>query len=323
MNVLVLGGSGYVGYHLIKLLKRYGHRISAIDIAQIPGLLDQGIAYYNGDIGDMQLICDVLRKEHAELVIHAAGFSRIDESVAIPAKYYLNNVIGNIFMLNTMLEHNVKKIIYISSASVFGEQDKLPITEHSHKNPINPLGYTQLFFEEMLESFRLTHGISYAIMRASNLAGLSDGEHKHFIENLGVGLISSIIECAIGKREKIDIYGTTYPTIDGTASRDYLHIDDFCEACLNVMQHLEVRHEKQIFNVGLGKAVSVKEVLTCAEAITGKQIATEDFPGREGDADRSYFDTFKTRTTLDWRPKYESLKDIILSIWKNFELSKQ
>ncbi|MDR2436089.1 MAG: UDP-glucose 4-epimerase GalE [Puniceicoccales bacterium] len=321
MNILVIGGSGYVGYHLIKALKPYGHRISAVDLVQVPSLLDASISFYRGDYGDMQFMHDVLRKERIELAIHAAGFSRTDEAVSVPMKYYSNNVIGNVFLLNMLLGSNVKKIIYVSSAAVFGEQDKLPISDNSSKNPINPLGYSQLLFEEMLESLRIAHGISYAIMRAPNLSGLSDGEHKHFVENLGVGLIASIVECALGKRKKIDIYGTSYPTIDGTASRDYLHVDDFCEACLRVMPHLEVRREKQIFNVGLGKAISVKEVVECAQGVTGKTIAVEDFPEREGDAARIYFDSFRTRTALDWRPKYETLKDIIFSIWKNFKLS--
>ncbi|MDR1255939.1 MAG: NAD-dependent epimerase/dehydratase family protein [Puniceicoccales bacterium] len=323
MNILVIGGSGYVGYHLVKALKSCGHRISVVDTVQVPSLLDYTISFYKGDSGNIGLMGDVLRKEHIEMVVCAGGFSRIDEAVATPMKYYSNNVVGGIFLLNTLLDHNVKKIIYISSASVFGAQDKLPITDYTTKAPINPLGYSQLFFEGMLESYRLTHGISYAIMRASNLAGLSTSEHKHFIENLGVGLIPSIIEFALGKREKIDIYGTSYPTIDGTASRDYLHVDDFCDACLRVMPHLEVRREKQIFNVGLGKAISVKEVIGCAQEIIGKTIEIEDFPEREGDADRLYFDAFRTRTTLDWRPKYETLKDIILSIWKNFELNAE
>ncbi|MDR3274230.1 MAG: UDP-glucose 4-epimerase GalE [Puniceicoccales bacterium] len=321
MNILVIGGSGYVGYHLVKALKSCGHRISVIDIVQVPSLLDYSISFYKGDAGDMRLVHDALNKEHVEMVVHAGGLSRADEAVAMPMRYYSNNVVGNIFLLNALLENNVKKIIYVSSAAVFGMQDKLPITDLSNRAPINPLGYSQLFFEEMLESFRITHGISYAVMRAPNLAGLSNGEHKHFVENLGVGLIPSIIECALGKCEKVDIYGTSYPTIDGTAARDYLHVDDFCDACVNVMPHLEVRREKQVFNVGLGKAISVKEVIQCAQEVIGKTIVTEDFPEREGDADRTYFDSFRTRTALDWRPKYETLKDIIFSIWKNFELS--
>jgi UDP-glucose 4-epimerase len=321
MNVLVLGGSGYVGYHLIKALKRSGYRVSAVDLVQVPTLLDQSVAYYKGDFGDMKFMHDVLRNESVELLIQAAGFSRIDESIAMPMKYYTNNVVANVFLLNMLLDHNVKKIIHVSSAAVFGQQDKLPITDHSIGMPISPLGHAQLLFEEMLESFRLTHGISYAVMRASNLTGLSDSEHEHFVGNLGVGLIPSIVECALGKREKVGIYGTSYPTIDGTASRDYLHIDDFCEACLNVIPHLEVRRERQVFNVGFGKAFSVREVIGCAEEVIGKRIDTEEFPGREGDADRVYFDIFGTCTSLDWRPKYTSLKDIIFSIWENFELS--
>ncbi len=321
MNILVVGGNGYVGRHLATLLKKYGHRISIVDKRTVRELPTIGYSTHIGDFGDIKFMNDVLKKEHVELVVLAGGFSRVDESVAMPMAYYSNNVIGNIFLMNILLENGVKKFIYVSSSAVFGEQDKLPVTKFSIRNPLSPLGHSQVFFESMLESFRLTYGISYAIMRAPNLAGLSENEEKYFIENLGVGLIPEIMQYALGKRDKVDIYGTSYGTIDGTASRDYLHVDDFCEACLNVMPHLEVRKEKQIFNLGLGRLYSVREVLACSEEIIGRTIITEDFPEREGDPSRIYCDTFSARTTLNWVPKYEALKDIINSVWEKIKLS--
>lgn len=323
MNILIIGGAGYIGYHLVNAIKKYGHRLSIVDKREDFGLFKGSASVHCGDFGDIRFMHNVLRKEHIELVVHAGGLSRVDESVALPMLYYSNNVVGNIFLMNALVEHNVKKIIYISSAAVFGEQEKLPITDYSFKCPISPLGHSQVLFESVLESFRVTHGISYAIMRAPNLVGLSEVENKYFTENLGAGLISLIIEYALGKRDIVNIYGTSYATIDGTATRDYLHVDDFCEACLKVMPHLEVRREKQIFNVGLGRAHSVREVIACAEEIIGKKIEISEFPEREGDPSRVYFDVFRTRTQLDWRPKYETLKDIIHSIWKNFELSQR
>lgn len=323
MNILVIGGNGYVGRHLAASIKKYGHRVSIVDKQDVRELPKTGYSIHIGDFGDMRFMRDVLRKEHAELVIHAGGLSRVDESVAMPMSYYTNNVVGNVFLMNTLLSHNIKKFVYVSSAAVFGEQDKLPVTKFSLRNPISPLGHSQMLFESMLESFRLTHGISYAVMRASNLAGLSEKEDQYFISNLGVGLIPSIMEYALGKREQVDIYGTAYGTIDGTSARDYLHVDDFCEACVNVLPNLEVRREKQIFNVGLGKAYSVKEVLACAEEVIGKSIAVKEFPDREGDPSRVYFDVFPAHITLDWRPQYESLKEILTSIWEKIKLSNE
>lgn len=323
MNILIIGGNGYVGRHLAVCVKKYGHRVSIVDNREVRELPRSGYSIHVGDFGDIRFVDDVLRKEHVELVIHAGGLSRIDESVAVPMAYYSNNVVGNVFLMNALLSNNVKKFVYISSAAVFGEQDKLPITKFAQHNPISPLGYSQVFFESMLESFRLTHGISYAVMRAPNLAGLSEKEEQYFIENLGIGLIPAIMEYGLGKRDHVDIYGTSYGTIDGTGMRDYLHIGDFCEACMSVLPHLEVRRERQVFNVGLGKGYSVKEVLACAEEIIGKSIATEAFPEREGDPARAYYDAFPVRTALDWRPKYESLKDIINSIWEKIKLSNE
>ncbi len=323
MNILIIGGNGYVGRHLAVKLKKYGHRISIVDKNDVNDLSSSGFSVNIGDFGDMQFMSKVLRQEHPELVIHAGGLSRIDESIAIPMAYYSNNVVGNVFLINMLLSFNIKKYIFVSSAAVFGEQDKLPVNKLSLRNPISPLGDSQVFVENMLEAFRLTHGISYAIMRAPNLAGLSEKEDNYFINTLGVGLIPSIMEYALGKREFVDVYGISYGTIDGTSARDYLHVDDFCEACLNVMPHLEVRREKQIFNVGLGRAHSVREVLTCAEKVIGKQIETKIFPEREGDPSRIYYDSFSVRTVLDWRPKYETLESIINSIWEKIKLSSE
>jgi UDP-glucose 4-epimerase len=183
MNILVIGGSGQVGSHLIKSLKPYGHRISAVDLVQILSLLDVSSSLYKRERGDMRFMHDVVRKERIELAVHAAGFLRTNEAIVIPMKYYSNNITGNVCLLNVLFESNVKKTIYVPSAAVFSEQDKLPISDHSSKNPINPLGYSQLLLGEIWESLRMEHEISYTSMRALNLSGLSDGEHKHFMEN--------------------------------------------------------------------------------------------------------------------------------------------
>lgn len=323
MNILIIGGNGYIGRHLAVRLKGYGHRISIVDNNDVPQLPTTGYSINIGDFGVVGFMNEVLKNERAELVIHAGGLSDVSDSMAAPMMYYTNNVVGNVFLIDTLISNNVKKVVYISSAAVFGEQEKLPITKTSLRNPISTLGHTQMLVESMLESFRLSHNISYAIVRAPNLAGLSENEDPYFVENFGTGLIPAIMECALGWRDHLDIYGTTYGTIDGTAERDYLHIDDFCDACVNVLPHLEVRREKQIFNVGLGKAHSVKEVIACAEEVIGKKIKTTDLLAREGDPSRIYYDVFEACAALDWRPKYGSLKDIIVSIWEKIKLSNK
>ncbi|MDR2737636.1 MAG: NAD-dependent epimerase/dehydratase family protein [Puniceicoccales bacterium] len=320
MNILVLGAAGFVGSHLVKKLSTLGHRVSAVDIdnARAKQVLGKNIPFYCCNYGVQSAMQSVLKKENVELIVQCAGISDIAYSVANPTECYASNAIGNIFLLDFMVKGSVGKFLYMSSASVFGEIDRMPITPNSVRCPISPLGNAQLFIENALESYRTSHGLTYAVVRGSNVTGMSEIENEYFVKNQGSGLISEILRYIVGESEAVNIFGTTYDTIDTTAERDYIHVDDLCNACLNVIAKLSVRGEGMVFNVGSGRKYSVREVITTAENIFGVKIKTVDFPQRVGDPSRAYFDINETRNRLEWFPKYDSLELIFGTMFPYF-----
>jgi len=183
--------------------------------------------------------------------------------------FYTNNTLCNVFRLDSLLKENVGKFIYVSSVAVFGEADRMPITHQTVRCPMSPLGNAQLFVENMLESFKVSYGLTYAIVRASNVTGMSDVENEYFIQNLRDGLVLHIIKQFFGETDAVNIFGTSYDTIDFTAERDYLHVDDFCNACVNVLPKLLVRGEGVTYNLGSGKKYSVKEVIIITGQVFG------------------------------------------------------
>ncbi|MDR3144512.1 MAG: NAD-dependent epimerase/dehydratase family protein [Puniceicoccales bacterium] len=313
MNVLVIGAAGFIGSHLAKKLHSLGHRVCGADSNsdRAKHVLDKNIPFYSCDFASQFTVKNVLRSENIELVIQSIGNSSLAKAVANPLKCYMTNVIGNIFLLDSIAGESVSKFMYISSSSVFGEVDKMPIDGNSVRCPINPIGNAQLFMENALESLRVSNGLSYAIVRASNIAGMSEMESEYFVKHPGSGLIPSIVKQITGEIDAVDIFGVTYDTIDSTAERDYVHVDDFCSACANVIPKLLVKGEGVSYNIGSGKKYSVKEVISCAEEIFGVKIKTKDGLQRVGDASRLYFDTNRARNDLDWAPKYDSLPLIL------------
>ncbi|MDR1233278.1 MAG: GDP-mannose 4,6-dehydratase, partial [Puniceicoccales bacterium] len=280
------------------------------------------VPFYGYDFGTQSSLQNVFRQENVEMVIQCAGKSIVEHSVADPMAYYTNNVLCNVFLLDTLLKSNIGKIVYVSSATVFGEIEKMPITQQTIRNPINPLGNAQLFVENMLESFRISHGLTYATVRASNITGMGEVENEYFIQNLGTGLIPNLLRYVLGQIDAVNIFGTSYDTIDLTAERDYIHVDDFCSACVNVIPKLSVRGEGMAYNVGSGKKHSVREVITTVEQLFGTTIKTAEGPSRIGDPSRLYFDINRARNELDWSPKYDSL-ELILKTMLPYYLAHQ
>jgi UDP-glucose 4-epimerase len=324
MNILVIGAAGFMGSHLVKKLRALGHRVSAVDVnATAAGkTLDKEIPFHCHDFGTQFAMADVLRKENVEVVVQCAGDSLVDQSVLYPMRSYSNGVMGNIFLMDVILRSSVRKFVYVSSAAVYGEAERMPITDHTVRVPISPLGEAQLFVERMLESLHVAKGLSYAIVRASNIAGLGEIERDYFVQNIGHGLIPSIIGQILGKTDVVNVFGTNHDTVDGTAERDYVHIDDFCDACATVAAKPAAGGEGICYNVGSGKKYSVKEVVAAAEKIFGVKIATADFPQRVGDPSRAYFDTTRTRNELNWSPKYGTMELILGTMFPHY-LGKQ
>jgi UDP-glucose 4-epimerase len=313
MSVLVIGAAGFVGSHLAKVLISSGYRVCGIDTnaERAKAVLPSGVSFHCCDFAMQLSVADILRRENVDTVIQCAGNIPVERSVATPIDCSTNNAVGNLFFLDVLLKNFVGKFAYVSSASVFGEVDRMPITEQTVRLPISPLGNSQLFVENTLESLRISNGLTYAILRASNVTGLSDVENEYFVKNVGTGLIPTILDQIIGKIDAVPIFGTSYDTLDRTPERDYIHVDDFCSACVNVLSKLAVRGEGMAYNIGSGRKYSVKEVIAEAEKIFGVKISTKDFPSRVGDPSRSYFDISKARNELDWSPKYESIDKIL------------
>jgi UDP-glucose 4-epimerase len=217
-----------------------------------------------------------------------------------------------------MAKESIGKFIYVSSPAVFGDADRMPITSTTAKAPISPLGNSQLFVENALESYRVAHGLTYAIVRASNVTGMSEVENDHFVQNLGPGLIAEILRQIIGQIDAVTIFGTTYDTVDSTAERDYMHVDDLCTACANVIPKLSVRGDGMEFNVGSGRKYSVREVIAAMGNTFGVRVETDEWQPRPGDPARAYFDINHARNALEWAPKYDSLELILKTMFPYF-----
>jgi UDP-glucose 4-epimerase len=316
MNVLVIGAAGFIGAHLVKKLKAQGYRVAGLDVDGQKGklVLGNSVPFHCCDFGAQVGIKNILRSENVEVVILSAERCSTAESVQDPIRCFTNNVLGIVFLLDTLLRNSITKFVYVSSANVFGDAEKMPIDEHTVRAPINPIGISQLFVENMLESLKEARGLTYAIARAPEVVGMSEIENEYFVENLGDGLVSDILSYVIGRNDTVNICGTSYDTIDGTAERDFLHVDDFCGACVNILPKLMVRGEGMRYNVGSGKKYSAREVVAVAEKVFGVSIKTTDIPAKPGEPARAYFDIHGARNDLDWSPKYDSLEQILKTI---------
>jgi UDP-glucose 4-epimerase len=325
MNILVVGAAGFIGSHLVKKLCALGHRVVGVDVdgTRARHVIGKNVPFYSHDFGSQSPMRTVLKTEHIEAVIQCAGGSIVEKAVLDPIAYYTNTVMCSIFFLDMLAKESIEKVIYVSSASVFGGVDRMPITDLTIRAPISPLGHAQLFIENMLESLRVSRGMSYAIARASNVTGLGEIENDYFVKNLGHGLIPDIIRQLTGKIADVRILGTSYDTVDLTAERDYIHIDDFCNACVNILPKLAVRGEGFSYNIGSGRKYSVREVIAIAEKVFDGKIKTTETTARVGDPARLYFDTNKARNDLEWSPKYESLEQILKTMTPCLKVEKK
>ena len=315
MNILVTGGAGYIGSVVVEETLRAGHKTIVYDnlVKGHREMIAPDALFVEGDLLDRPLLEKTFVENDIEAVIHMAAYSLVGESVIDPAKYYMNNVVAGISLLDAMRDGGVSKIVFSSTAAVYGEPEKQPIEEADRTAPTNPYGDTKLAFEHALKGYERAYGIRYASLRYFNAAGASErcGEMHHPETHL----IPIVLQAADGQREQVEIYGDDYPTRDGTCVRDYIHVIDLARAHVKALEILGER--SAIFNLGCGgDGYTVNEVVEAARKITGREIRTRVSERRAGDPAVLIASSDRINSELDWRPEFQDLELIIESAWK-------
>ncbi len=318
MNVLVVGGAGYIGSHCVRQLIAAGHRPVVLDNLAYGHrkAVAQEIPFYAANLGDTPTVLNILRQEKIELVMHFAAFCYVGESVTAPVKYYENNVVATLHLLDAMLQAGVKKFVFSSTCATFGVPERLPMTEDLPQAPINPYGQTKLDVENMLKALSTAHGLSFAAFRYFNAAGAAEDGTIGEDHNPETHLIPLAIQVATGKRANLQIFGTDYPTPDGTCLRDYVHVDDLSRAHIAVFDKLATPGARFFYNLGTGKPFSVREIIQAVEKITGKKVLVIESPRRAGDPPALFADSSKAQKELGWTPKYMDAESVIATAWK-------
>ena len=317
MRLLVLGGAGYIGSHTaVELLDR-GHEVVIADnlITGYKQAVPKEAVFYQGDIRDYEFLNNLFKTEKIDAVIHFAAFSLVGESVTNPLKYYENNLYGTKVLLQAMIDNNVDKIVFSSTAATYGEPENIPILESDRTCPTNPYGETKLAMEKMMKWSANAYQLRYVSLRYFNACGAHKSGKLGEAHNPESHLIPLVLQVPNGKRESVSIYGTDYDTPDGTCIRDYIHVTDLAEAHILAVEYLMKGGESNVFNLGNGVGYSVREVIETARNVTGHPIPAVEIPRRAGDPARLVASGEKAKTVLGWEPKITSLEDIIRSAW--------
>ena len=317
MKILVVGGAGYIGSHMVKQLAQSGHDVVTLDNLSY-GYRD-AVKYgefIEGDLGDKNILDEVFQKGDVDAVMHFAGFIQVGESVIKPSMYYDNNVVKTLTLLDAMLRHKVKNFIFSSTAAIFGEPDYTPIDEKHNKQPINPYGHSKIMIEQVLDDYDEAYSLRSTCLRYFNAAGADpDGElgERHIPET---HLIPLILQAASGRREDIKVFGDDYATDDGTCVRDYIHINDLCEAHSLALELMMEKDKSARYNLGNGKGFSVKQVIDIAKEVSGNNFKVCIEPRRAGDPAILVADATLARKELNWQPKFAESKDIVQTAWQ-------
>jgi UDP-glucose-4-epimerase GalE len=316
MRVLVTGGAGYVGSHSAKLLAESGHDVTVVDnLAEGHRAAVGKLPLVVADLLDRAQIAALIRQNRIEAVMHFAAFAYVGVSVTEPAKYYQNNIVGTLSLLDAMRDTGINRIVFSSTCATYGIPQRVPITEDHPQNPINPYGFTKLAIERALADYSHAYGLGYAALRYFNASGAAaDGTigEDHDPET---HLIPLVLQVALGQREYAQIFGTDYPTPDGTCIRDYIHVDDLATAHLAALEQLKPGDELKL-NLGTGQGASVKQVIDHCRDVTGHPIPTREGPRRAGDPPELVADPSAAKRVLGWEAKYRDVRSIIETAWR-------
>ncbi len=312
MKVFVCGGAGYIGSACTEYLLNHGHEVTVFDslVTGHRDAVDTRAEFVHGDLADREKVHDVMVEGKFDAIMHFAAFSLVGESMQNPSKYFRNNVGSGINLADAAVAGEVKTIVFSSTAATFGEPEEIPITEKTAQNPINPYGESKLCFEKILKWYNKIHGLKYAALRYFNAAGCTENFGED--HNPETHLIPIILQVALGKREKIMIYGDDYDTPDGTCIRDYIHILDLAQAHMLALAAPQSGH----YNLGTGNGLSVKEIIEATREVTGHPIPAEVAARRAGDPPRLIAGSERAKKELGWKPQFEDAKLIIESAWK-------
>lgn len=315
MNVLVTGGAGYIGSVATEMLLDAGHTVVVYDnlVKGHTGAVDPRAHFVEGDLNGAALLEDTLRTNRIDAVMHFAAFSLVPESMQDAAKYFSNNVSASVTLVEAMVHTGVKMIVFSSSAATYGLPQEVPIKEQDATAPINPYGESKLMFERMLRWFDEVHGIRFVSLRYFNAAGASEKYGE--VHDPETHLIPLVLQVALGQRPSIQIAGDDYPTPDGSAVRDYVHVQDLADAHILALGWLSTGGESRIFNLGNGLGFSVKEVIETARKVTGHEISAQVGPRRAGDPPALVASSEEITKTLGWKPNYPALDQIIQTAW--------
>jgi len=317
MNILVTGGAGYIGSHACKALALAGHTPITYDNL-VYGHRDavQWGPLEQGDTTDRARLDDVLDRHRPDAVLHFAAYAYVGESVENPGKYWHNNVHGTLVLLEALRDHGVGRFVFSSTCATYGEPQTIPMTESHPQWPINPYGWTKLAVERMLADFHAAHGLRSIALRYFNAAGADPEAETGEDHDPETHLIPLVLDAAIGRREKITVFGDDYATPDGTCIRDYIHVTDLADAHLRALDWLGNNDTATAFNLGNGQGFSVNEVIDTARRVTGKAIQAELGPRRPGDPPRLVGDSTKAIGELGWQPRYAGIDTIVETAWR-------
>ena len=314
LKVLITGGAGYIGATAVRLLLKHGHEVTALDnLSQghreaVPEKARLVIA----DLADRETLAALFQESKFDAVMHFAASALVGESMQRPEKYFRNNVVSSLNLLECCANYKVSRFVFSSTAATFGDPKTSLIDENSPKNPLNPYGESKLQVEAMMHWFQQIHGVRYATLRFFNVAGAWDGHGEH--HDPESHLIPIVLKVALGKRESVSVFGSDYPTPDGTCIRDYVHIYDLAMAHLLVLDALRER-EALAYNLGNGNGFSVREVIEASRKVTGKPIKTVEAPRRPGDPPVLVASSAKISKELGWKPRYDKFEEIIQTAW--------
>lgn len=317
MAILVTGGAGYIGSHCVAaLLERGADVVVADNLVKGHRAALKGGRFYQGDVSDRAFLDRLFTREPIQAVIHFAAFSLVGESMTVPERYFRNNVTAGLTLMEAMVDHHIPYLVFSSTAATYGEPEYTPIDEGHPQNPTNPYGESKLIVEKMLKWSDLAHGLRFCALRYFNVAGAwHDGSigEDHRPES---HLIPLVLAAAQGKTAGLRLFGTDYPTPDGTCIRDYIHVEDLVDAHFLALDYLKAGNPSSAFNLGNGKGFSNREIIQAARRVTGAAIPVTEEARRPGDPAVLVASSRKAMDVLDWKPRYTDVEDIIASAWK-------